>query len=149
MNSGSGAVLPALLALGLAGLLAACTDPWKPATGPVRSLLDTPLASIRAEPDRYRGMVFEDRFKFYRIYHDRETADPAKREQVILGKTHFTARPISQYVHVIRIRITPEQEAWFRQQGIHRQDTIRARIRFAEIAPGGALAFELLEVLQP
>ena len=70
------------------------------------------------------------------------------RGQVILGETHFTARPVQQYLHAIQIQITPRQEAWIRAQGIERQDAIRARVRFKGIAPGAALAFELLEILE-
>jgi hypothetical protein len=51
-------------------------------------------------------------------------------------------------MYVIQIEITPAQEAWIREQGIRRQDAIRARIRFRGMAPGSALAFELLEVLE-
>jgi hypothetical protein len=114
----------------------------------VYGVLDIPLLKLHEETEDYIGIVFEDQFKFYRIYHDKEDADPALRGQVILGETHFTARPIHQYLQAIQILITPRQEAWIRAQGIKRQDVIRARVRFNGIAPGAALAFELLEILE-
>jgi len=72
--------------------------------------------------------------------------DPAKSRQTIIGETHFTARPVQQSVHVIRIRITPEQDAWILDKGIRRQDVVKARVRFAGLAPSRALAFDLLEI---
>lgn len=143
------AVLIFLLALlNLGGC--ASKSPWKHASADekVYSMLDIPLRKLNEETDDYIGFVFEDQFKFYRIYHDKEDADPALRRQVILGETHFTARPVKQYLHAIQILITPEQEIWIREQGIVRQDAIRARIRFKGIAPGSALAFELLEIIE-
>lgn len=113
----------------------------------VYDMLDIPLRRLQEETDDYLGTVFEDQFKFYRIYHDKEDADPAMRGQVILGETHFTARPVHQYLYAIQIQITPRQEAWIRAQGIKRQDAIRLRVRFNGVAPGAALAFELLEIL--
>jgi hypothetical protein len=110
--------------------------------------LDIPLRKLYEDTENYVGTVFEDQFKFYRIYHDKEDADPAVRGQVILGETHFTARPVNQYLNVVQIQITPRQEAWIREQGIERQDAIRLRVRFKGIAPGSALAFELLEVIE-
>jgi len=113
----------------------------------VYGILEIPLRKLHEETEDYIGIIFEDQFKFYHIYHDREDADPAVGGQVILGETHFTARPIKQLLHTIHIQITPRQEAWIRAAGIERQDAIRARIRFAGIAPGSALAFDLLEIL--
>ena len=123
-------------------------SPWIPIgpDEPVLTMWDVPLTLIHAEPEKYRGKVFEDSFKYYHIYHDKEDADPDKLEQTILGETHFTARPVQQSVHVIRIRITPEQEEWIRNKGTRRQDVLKARVRFVEIAPSGSLAFELLEI---
>ena len=109
--------------------------------------IDIPAAQLHKKSDRYVGSVFDERFKFYRIYHDKKSKTPGSRQQVIEGYTHFTARPMTQYVQVVRIRITPEQERWLREKGVERQDVVRARVRFAGIAPGGALAFDLLEVL--
>jgi len=133
----------------LAVLLTGCSSsPWvKENPGQqTYSMLDIPLEKLHGDPDHYQGFVFEDRFKFFRIYHDRSTADLSKREQVILGKTHFTARPLAQYIQVIQIQITPAQERWIRKHGISRRDIVRARIRFAGIAPGQALAFDLLRI---
>jgi len=123
-------------------------SPWITVAADERILTmrDVPLDFMRRDPAKYQGTVYEDRFKFYHIYHDVETADPARREQTILGKTHFTARPIQQYFNVVRIRITPEQEQWIKNKGIRRQDVVKARVRFAGIAPRGALAFDLLEI---
>jgi len=139
-------VFTALLAL------TGCGTPslWVP-VGPgekVHGTLDIPLRKLHEEPESYVGTVFEDQFKFYRIYHNKEDADPALRGQVILGETHFTARPVNQYLNVVQIQITPRQEAWIRERGIERQDAIRLRVRFKGIAPGSALAFELLEVIE-
>jgi len=114
----------------------------------VHQSLDIPLRKLQEEPEKYAGTVFEDRFKFYRIYHDKQDADPALRGQVILGETHFTARPVAQPLNMIEVEITPEQEAWLRERGIERQDAIRLRVRFRGVAPGSALAFELLEVIE-
>ena len=140
------AFLAALLAM------AGCAQqsPWIPIAPDekVYRILDIPLRKLQEEPEKYIGTVFEDQFKFYRIYHDREDADPALRGQVILGETHFTARPIHQYLYAIQIQITPRQEASIRATGLERQDVIRARIRFKGIAPGAALAFDLLEILE-
>ncbi|MEK6776055.1 MAG: hypothetical protein AABY87_04110 [bacterium] len=114
---------------------------------PVYTFLELPMKRLYSETDSHIGKVFDERFKFYRIYHDKETADPSKREQTIQGKTHFTARPITQYMQVVRIQITPRQEKLLLTMGIERQDVIRAKVRFAGLAPGGSLAFDLLEVL--
>lgn len=133
-------------------VMAGCEEPspWIQVTPDekVYDMLDIPLLKLHEETEDYIGTVFEDQFKFYRIYHDKEDADPAVRGQVILGETHFTARPVQQYLHAIQIQITPRQEAWIREHGIQRQDAIRLRVRFKGIAPGAALAFELLEVLE-
>jgi len=115
---------------------------------PVHPSLDVPLNKLQEDTEQYIGTVFEDRFKFYRIYHNKEDADPALRGQVILGETHFTARPVNQPLYVIQVEITPDQEAWLRERGIERQDAIRLRVRFKGLAPGSALAFELLEVIE-
>lgn len=124
------------------------SSPWIPIAEGERILTmrDVPLDLIYREPEKYQGMVFEDRFKFYHIYRDKEDMDPARSRQTIIGETHFTARPVQQSVHVIRIRITPAQDEWILNRGTRRQDVLKARVRFAEIAPGGALAFELLEI---
>jgi hypothetical protein len=124
------------------------SSPWVPlAEGErVLTMRDVPLDLMHREPEKYQGMVFEDRFKFYHIYRDKEDMDPAKSRQTIIGETHFTARPVQQSVHVIRIRITPAQDEWIQNKGTRRQDVVKARVRFAGIAPGGALAFELLEI---
>jgi len=146
--------------LGLAALLAlaGCAAPPPEASSPwvtvdpgveVHGALDVPFADMQEEPEKYAGAVFEDRFKFYRIYHDKQDADPALRGQVILGETHFTARPVGQPLNLIQVVITPAQEAWIRAHGIERQDAIRLRVRFKGLAPGSALAFELLEVVEP
>ena len=143
-------LLPLALLLALA--LQGCEEPspWQqidPDTK-VYGMLDLPLQKLHQDTQAYLGSVFEGQFKFYRIYHDAEDADPARRGQVIEGETHFTARPVVQYLQAIQIQITPAQEAWIRAQGIDRQDAVRARIRFKGIAPGSALAFELLEILE-
>jgi hypothetical protein len=123
-------------------------SPWIPvaADEQILTMRDVPLELMYREPEKYQGIVFEDRFKFYHIYRDKEDMDPAKSRQTIIGETHFTARPVQQSVHVIRIRITPEQDEWIQNKGTRRQDVIKARVRFAGIAPGGALAFDLLEI---
>ena len=145
-----GMVIPVILAALLALTGCAQQSPWIQISSDkkVYGMLDIPLRKLHEEPENYIGTVFEDRFKFYHIYHDKEDADPALRGQVILGETHFTARPIHQYLHAIQILITPRQEAWIRAAGIERQDAIKARIRFKGIAPGAALAFELLEITE-
>jgi hypothetical protein len=123
-------------------------SPWIPIASDTQILTmrDVPLDLMHREPEKYQGMVFEDRFKFYHIYRDKEDMDPAKSRQTIIGETHFTARPVQQSVHVIRIRITPAQEEWIQNKGTRRQDVVKARVRFAGIAPGGSLAFDLLEI---
>ncbi len=130
-------------------LTMACS-PWvkvKPGE-PIHTFLNVPVDHLHSETEKYMGSVFEDSFKFYRIYHDKATADPSKREQVIRGKTHFTARIVKQYIQVIRVQITPRQEEWIRKMEIQRQDVIKARVRFAGYAPDGSLAFDLLEILE-
>lgn len=124
------------------------TSPWIPvaADESILTMRDVPLDLMHREPEKYLGTVFEDRFKFYHIYRDKEEMDPARSRQTIIGETHFTARPVQQSVHVIRIRITPEQDEWIQNKGTRRQDVVKARVRFAGIAPGGALAFDLLEI---
>ncbi len=95
------------------------TSPWIPvaADEQVLTMRDVPLDLMHREPEKYLGTVFEDRFKFYHIYRDKEDVDPAKSRQTIIGETHFTARPVQQSVHVIRIRITPAQDEWMLEQG--------------------------------
>ena len=124
------------------------TSPWIPvaADEQVLTMRDIPLDLMYRDPEKYQGTIFEDRFKFYHIYRDKEDMDPARSRQTIIGETHFTARPVQQSVHVIRIQITPEQDEWIQKRGIRRQDVVKARVRFAGIAPGGALAFDLLEI---
>jgi len=114
----------------------------------IYSVSDVPLQALQQDMETYVGTVFEGQFKFYRIYHDKEDADPAQRGQVIVGETHFTARPVNQPLDIIQVEITPTQEAWIRARGIARQDAIRLRLRFKGIAPGSVLAFELLEVIE-
>jgi hypothetical protein len=128
----------------------ACAGPQKPkeAEGPVYTFLDIPVAKLRANVDQYRGTIFEDRVKYYHTYHSREDADPTRRMQVIEGKTHFTARPIAQHTNIFQVQITPEQDKELVAHGIYRQDVLRVRLRLAGIAPGGALAFDLLDVLE-
>jgi len=146
-------VLRALLLL-LAALLPASvrceSSLWLPVEPgeKVYSMSDIPLRSLQQDSEHYVGTVFEDQFKFYRIYHDPEDADPARRGQVILGETHFTARPVIQPLDIIQVEITPAQEAWIRDHGIARQDAIGLRVRFKGIAPGSALAFQLLQVIE-
>jgi hypothetical protein len=128
-------------------LAAACTGPRSRETEiPVFAFLDIPIATLYADVNKYHGAVFEDRFKFYHIYHDRETAKPG--QQTIIGKTHFTARAIGQPSYVIRIRITPEQEEQLLAMGIRRQDVLKARVRYVGLSPAKSLAFELLEILE-
>jgi hypothetical protein len=124
------------------------TGPWIPVPEdePILTMQDVPLDLMYQDPEKYVGTVFEDRFKFFHIYRDKEDMDPAKSRQTIIGETHFTARPVQQSVYVIRIRITPEQDAWILDEGIRRQDVLKARVRFAGLAPSGALAFDLLEI---
>jgi hypothetical protein len=124
------------------------SSPWIPVAADERILTmrDVPLELMYREPEKYQGMVFEDRFKFFHIYRDKEDMDPAKSRQTIIGETHFTARPVQQSVHVIRIRITPAQEEWIQNKGTRRQDVVKARVRFAGLAPSGALAFDLLAI---
>jgi hypothetical protein len=123
-------------------------SPWiaVAADEPVLTLLDVPLLQLHKEPEKYLGRVFQDRFKYYHTYRDREDTIPALSRQTIVGETHFTARPVQQPIHMIRIRITPEQDAWLRDKGVRRQDVVKARVRFAGFAPNGTLAFDLLEV---
>ena len=129
-------------------VMAGCS-PWLkvPENTKIHSMLDVSIDQLHKQTDQYMGMVFEENFKFFRIYHNREDADLSKKGQVIVGETHFTARPLNQYLHVVRIHITPQQESWMRKEKIERQDVIHARVRFVGIAPGGALAFELMEIL--
>jgi hypothetical protein len=123
-------------------------NPWIPVAEDERILTmqDIPLDLMRRDPEKYQDMVFEDRFKYYHIYRSKEDVDPALSQQVIVGKTHFTARPVLQSTQMIMIQITPEQDAWMTKQDVRRQDVLKARVRFAGIAPGGALAFDLLEI---
>ena len=123
-------------------------SPWIPIAPDTQILTmrDVPLDLMHREPEKYQGMVFEDRFKFFHIYRNEEDKDPAKSPQTIIGETHFTARPVQQSVHVIRIRITPAQDEWILNKGTRRQDVLKARVRFAGIAPSGTLAFDLLEI---
>jgi len=134
-------------------VLGGCAEPspWveTPPDTKVYTMLDIPMRNLVEHPQDYVGTVFEDQFKFYHIYHSKEDADPAMGGQVIVGKTHFTARPAKQDTMIIQIQITPRQEAWMQAHHIARQDVIRARVRFAGFAPGDALAFELLEITQP
>jgi len=141
----------ALLAMAGCAMPPESSSPWVTleAGVEIHDALDVPFAELQEEPEKYIGEVFEDRFKFYRIYHDKQDADPALRGQVILGETHFTARPVTQPLNMIQVVITPAQEAWIREHGIERQDAIRLRVRFKGLAPGSALAFELLEVVEP
>ena len=140
-----------IVIVGLLLAMAGCREqsPWVP-IGPdenVHETLDIPLRKFQEEPESFIGTVFEDQFKFYQIYHDKDDADPTLRGQVIAGETHFTARPVKQHLQVVQIQITPAQETWIRDHGIRRQDAIKLRVRFKGIAPGAALAFELLEIL--
>lgn len=123
-------------------------SPWIPAPADARieTMEDIPLSLMHKEPEKYVGTIIEDRFKYYHTYHSKEDAKPGAREQVIVGKTHFTARPVMQPTQMIMIQITPAQDAWISEKGIQRQDVVKAKVRFAGVAPGGALAFDLLEI---
>ena len=139
--------------LSVALVLGGCAapSPWvkTPSNAKIYTMMEIPMRNLVEHPEKYIGTVFEDRFKFYHIYHSREDVEPGSRQQVILGKTHFTARPIKQDTMMIQIQITPHQESWMQAHHVVRQDVLRARVRFAGIAPGEALAFELLEITQP
>jgi len=142
-------------------LVAACALPHHAAksTAPVHSFLDVPLSEVRSHIDQYHGALFEGRVKYYHTYHSRADVeryypnnsrpdtDPAKRMQVVLGKTHFTARPIQQYANVIQIQITHAQDQDLIRRHVERQDVLNCRLRVDRIAPGGALAFDLVEIL--
>jgi len=124
------------------------SGPWIPVAKGERifTMEDVPLDLLHRDPEKYKGMIFEDRFKFYHIYRNKEDMDPALSRQTIVGKTHFTASPLMQSINMIMIQITPAQDEWLRNKGIRRQDVVKARIRFAGLAPGDALAFDLLEI---
>lgn len=142
-------VLIVLLML-LLSVACAVQGPWiKTDPGAkIYTLLDIPLSELQQSPSRHIGEVFVDRFKFYRIYRNKQDRIPSLSKQTVLGKTHFTARPLRQYIHVVQIRITPEQDAWIRAKGIHRQDVIKAKVRFAGLGEGDVMAFELMEILE-
>jgi len=55
-------------------------------------------------------------------------ADSSKREQAIEGKTLFTARLLTRYMSMVKIRITPRQEKHLRKMGVERQDVIKAGV---------------------
>jgi len=111
------------------------------------SFKDIPISRLRKNAADYVGKVFSGRLKFYRIYQGVASGKKVKRgTQITLGMTHFTARLMDQYAHVIRIRISPEQKSWLQQQGIARQDIIDAKVRFAEISVGNTLAFDLVAI---
>jgi len=135
-------------------LTAACavqgSGPWVKAESDTRTytLLDIPLSELQQHPSKHIGMVFVDRFKFYRIYRNKEDRIPSLSKQTVLGETHFTARPIKQYIHVVQIQITPEQDAWIRAKGIHRQDVHKMRVRFVGLGHGDVMAFELMEIME-
>jgi hypothetical protein len=113
----------------------------------INSFLDIPLLSLQREPEKYTGKIFEGQVKFYRIYRNKKDAIPSLSTQVIAGKTHFTARPISQYTNVVQIQITPRQDKKMREMKVHRQDVLHVRVRFVGLSEGGALAFKLMEIL--
>jgi len=139
-----------LIALFAICMAISCAGPWtkvKPGE-PIHTFLDIPMDNIIADPEKYKGTVIEDRFKFYQIYRSKEDVIPEISKQTIRGETYFTARPINQYIYVIQIRITRGQDKWIRNKGIHRQDAIKARVRFAGIAPSGVPAFDLLEIFE-
>jgi len=128
----------------------AVQGPWIKADpdAKIYTLLDIPLSELQQHPSQHIGEIFVDRFKFYRIYRNKKDRIPSLSKQTILGKTHFTARPIKQYIHVVQIQITPEQDAWIRAKGIHRQDVIKAKVRFVGLGEGDVMAFELMEILE-
>ncbi len=113
---------------------------------PPVSFDQVPLSQLQNDAQAWQSRVFEGRFKFYHIYHGPDRSKEGPREQRTRVPTHFTARPMSQPGHVLRIRLTPEQEAQFNTRGVLRQDVIEARVRFAGIDPDGGLAFDLVEV---
>ncbi|RMG28457.1 MAG: hypothetical protein D6721_08290 [Gammaproteobacteria bacterium] len=134
-----------LLCLAAAGCVHAPGTP-PGISAPVHRFSEVPLRDLRADPRRWIGTRFEGRLKYYRLYHGPERARPGSREQVVRGKTHFTARPLEQMNYVIQVLVTPAQEAWLRAHHVQRQDTLWARLEFTGLAPGEALAFRLLEV---
>lgn len=138
----SSLLLPLLVAVACAGPQRA-----KEPEGPVYTLSEIPLSELRADVEKYRGALFEDRFKYYWTYRSKEDVDFSRSKQTILGKTHFTARPIDQYTHAVQIQITPDQDRKLVEMGVRRQDVLKCRVRFAGIAPGGATAFDLVEIL--
>lgn len=135
----------------LAALVAACGEPRvEPVqAGPTYSFLDVPVEHLHERTEKYLGAVFEDRFTF-------EEADPltgavrrAGQETKRQPGSPVLARPIAQNSKVIRIRIAPEQEARIREETASgRKTAVRARVRFAGIAPGGLADFELLAVVK-
>ena len=47
------------------------TSPWLPLPEgePILTMQDVPLDLMYQDPDKYLGKVFEDRFKFFHIFH--------------------------------------------------------------------------------
>lgn len=135
----------------LAALVMACgKSPVEPVRGgPTYNFLDVPVEYLHEQTEKYLGAVFEDRFTF-------EEADPltgavrrAGHETAHEAGSPVLARPIAQNSKVIRIRMAREQEARIREETVAgRKIAVKARLRFAGIAPGGLPDFELLAVMQ-
>lgn len=140
------------LLLGLSALLlTACGESRVEAVhvGATYNFLEVPVEYLNEQTEKYLNAVFEDRFTF-------EEADPlmgavrrAGQEIVREGGSHVLARPIAQNSKVIQIRIAPAQEARIREEtAAARKTAVKARLRFAGIAPGGLPLFDLLAIMR-
>jgi hypothetical protein len=112
----------------------------------VLSFLDFPVFRLYTETDKHVGKVFEDRFRFYRIYYQKPSSDLPKTEPALQEKIEFMARPTLHPMYAVRIQVTPQHEQQLSRMDNKKRKAVCALVRFVGKSPDGTLEFDLLEI---
>ncbi len=134
--------LPLLVVILSVGL--ACAAPKPAPRPPAHTFKEVPVRELRAHPERYRGMVFEEGFTFLRVWWGKER--PHGKQQTLDYPTHFAARIKASPLYIAHIEFPPSMDPLFE----HRRDgtDLRLRVRFLGLRPTSRTpVFALEEVL--
>jgi len=136
-----------LLLLPLLALTLACAThpPAAVPEPPAHTFKEVAVQELRAHPERYAGLVFEERFTFQRIWWGKER--PHGKEQTLDLPTHFTARIVAAPLYMARIEFPAAADPLFE----HRRDgtDVRLRVRFLRLHPASQTPVFAFEALLP
>jgi len=112
---------------------------------PAHTFKEVPVQELRAHPDRYVGMVFEEKFTFMRIWWGKER--PHGKQQTLDLPTHFTARIAASPLYTARIEFPVAADPLFE----HRRDgtDVRLRVRFLRLHPASRAPIFAFERILP